>query len=146
MLAHRTSVLDAEPEEVQAAVVESVKYHPLYGTSIFHVRKHKFPARLASLPADCILALNALGLHFLSDARVPLATFTFDKIATRTATTTTLAFRTLNRGTEGTDGVSVFTSQAADILGLWADYEAKLAAAGGAGGGGVADTSGKRRS
>ena len=75
VLAHRESVVEAEPEAVQTALVESVKDHPLYGTCFFHVRKHKFPEQMESFPEHCIVALNSEGLHFLSEERETLASF-----------------------------------------------------------------------
>ncbi len=66
-MGHAAGMLDAEPDELQNKYVESVKSHPLYGTCVFHVRKHKFPEQMDSYPENLIVALNSEGLHFLNE-------------------------------------------------------------------------------
>jgi len=129
VLTHRDSVIDAEPEVVQTAVVEAVKDHPLYGTCFFHVRKHKFPEQMEAFPEHCIVALNSEGLHFLSEERETLASFGYADVYRWGGSSTSFSLICWNAETQDTDDVSMFTSQAADMAALILDYINSIMAA-----------------
>ena len=122
VLEHREAAVEADPEVTQAKLVRSVKDHPLYGTSFFHVRKNRFPEHMSSYPNEVILALNSEGLHFLNEERDTLSSFGYADIYRWGGSSTQFSIIIWNPDTQDTDDVSMFTSQAADMASLILDY------------------------
>ena len=112
VLAHRDSLLEMEPEAVQAKYVELVLDHPLYGTCLFHVRRLRFPPHMESYPEHVIIALNSEGLHFLNEERETLYSFGYADIYRWSGTSTVFKIVVWNAETQDTDEVLMYTSQA----------------------------------
>lgn len=122
VLTHRDDVLSEDAEDLQTSFVEEIRSHPLYGTLVFHVRKHTFPEAMKSFPEFLIVGFNSEGLHFLNEERETLASFGYADIYRWGGSSSQFSIIIWNAETQDTDDVSMFTSQAADMASLILDY------------------------